>query len=130
MKDPKTTELQKEKYDYKPLIEQRLKGKFANWRPVSNKVLYDPRFLRLNYQARFVYLVALSQIRWTKSTKKSKSRPDPDVILPVELLETLGVSRSNRTRAIKELTGCGILERIPKSTDTHNSGKIYRCNLI
>ena len=122
--------LKREKYNYEPMIEQRRKGKRADWRPVSNRVLYDHRFLSLKYQAKFVYLIALSQVSWTKSTKKSKSKPDPDVMLPVEFLEALGVSRSNRTRAIKELTACGLLERIPRKTDSHNTGKIYRLTLI
>lgn len=120
----------REKHDYQPLIDQRRSGKRANWRPVSNRVLYDPRFLRLNYQARFVYLFALSQVSWSKGTNKQKSRPDPDVMLPVEFLEALGVSRSNRARAIKELTGGGLLERVAKATDSHNSAKIYRLTLI
>lgn len=136
-----TDKLQNDKHSerrsyWKNKFENDRKHNSGNFRFLSRKVFLDPRYRQLTGAGKEVYLYALSQVNWNSQPRnkdrhvKKQRKPDCDVMLPVYALEELGISRSQRSRAIKELTGAGLLERVTKSSDGRNSSKLYRVTLI
>lgn len=101
------------------------RGKFKF---LSVRVFLDPRVLGLSGNALKVFCYALQQVEFEK--KKSSTKPGrvkSDVcFLTVAALEEIGISRSNRSRAIKELIKGGLIERIPKADDNNHKPKTYR----
>lgn len=100
------------------------RGKFKF---LSVGVFLDPRVLGLSGNAFKVFCYALQQVEFNKKKSSNKGRVKSDTCyLTVAALEDIGISRSNRSRGIKELIKVGLIERIPKADDNNHKPKTYR----